>query len=91
MSRPRPRGRLGGLAGGLSRPTPGGRLGGVQAHTWGVQAQGCVSQHALRQTPPADGYCCRRYTSYWNAFLLNSFTVIFKPSVRLVADISKCR
>ena len=33
----------------------------------------CVSQHALRQTPPpqADGYCRRRYTSYWNAFLLH--------------------
>ena len=33
----------------------------------------CVSQYALRQTPPplpADGYCCGRYASYWNAFLL---------------------
>ena len=29
---------------------------------------GLVSQHALRQTPPRrDGYCCRRYASYWNA------------------------
>ena len=26
-------------------------------------------QHALRQTPPADGYCCGQYASYWNAFL----------------------
>ena len=25
----------------------------------------------LGQTPPpADGYCCGRYASYWNAFLL---------------------
>ena len=39
--------------------------GGVQA-----QAQGGVSQHAFRQTPPADGYCCGRYAFYWNAFLL---------------------
>ena len=22
-----------------------------------------------RYTPPADGYCCGRYVSYWNAFL----------------------
>ena len=57
---PGPRGRLGGLARGMSRPRPRGRLGdlaggcpglhpggGVQAQAWG-----CVSQHALRQTPP---------------------------------------
>ena len=61
-----PRGRLGGL-GGSPGPYPGGRLrglarAGLQAHTrgeversgpgLGVQAQGGVSQHALRQTPP---------------------------------------
>ena len=23
----------------------------------------------LADTPPADGYCCGRYASYWNAFL----------------------
>ena len=45
---------------GVSRPTPGGSPG---PHSG-------VSQHALRQTPPADGYCCRRYASFWNAFLL---------------------
>ena len=46
---------------------PGPGLGGVQAQG------GCVSQHALRQTPPppADGYCCGRYASYWNALLFN--------------------
>ena len=69
-------GRLRGLArggvsrttaggGGVSRPTPGG----LQAHT---QGEGCVSKHALRQTPSthtAGGYCCGRYASYWNAFL----------------------
>ena len=24
-------------------------------------------------TPPADGYCCGRYASYWNAFLLKFY------------------
>ena len=61
VSRPRPKGRLGDLAGGgvVSRPRPGGSPG-----------TGGVSQHALRQKPPpADGYCCGRYVSYSNAFL----------------------
>ena len=46
-------------------PHPRGKLrgmtlGGLQAHTWeGVPGQ----------TTPADGYCCGRYASYWNAFL----------------------
>ena len=69
--------------GGVSSPHPGGlqahTWGCLQAHTWGGISRptngGClqahnrgVSQHALRQTPP-NGYCCRRYASYWNAFL----------------------
>ena len=60
---PHPRGKLRGLANG----------GGLQAHTRGVPRPiwGGVSQHALRQTPPVDGYCCRQYASYWNAFLFN--------------------
>ena len=70
-SRPTAGGEVGGSGWGVSRPTLGGvqayTQGGVQAHTEG----GGVSQHALRQTPPADGYCCRRYASYWNAFLLS--------------------
>ena len=47
---------------GVSRPMPGG--------VWcpGSALRG-VSQHALRQTPPADGYYCGQYASYWNAFL----------------------
>ena len=41
-------------------------LGGVHG-----PAGGFVSQHALRQTPLGrDGYCCGRYASYWNSFLL---------------------
>ena len=56
VSRPTPRG--------VSRPTPGGvswpRPGGVWIST-------CCDP------PPhsAHGYCCRRYASYWNAFLFN--------------------
>ena len=48
---------------------------GLQVHTqeWGSPdpQTGGVSEHALRQTPlpTADGYCCGRYASYWNAFL----------------------
>ena len=77
--------------GGLPRegcPSPGLGVGvqaqargGVQAQAQGcVQALGeCVSQHAVRQTlpppPAADGYCCGRYTSYWNAFLFHKVSV----------------
>ena len=66
------------LGGGFSRHTPGGgflgaHLGGLQAHTrgvsrptWGVYP----SMHRGRTPPPADGHCCGRCASYWNAFLL---------------------
>ena len=47
--------------GGLQAHTQGG---GLQAHTQGVYP----SMHWGRPPPP-DGYCCRRYASYWNAFL----------------------
>ena len=69
--------------GGCLAPGPGGRLG-----VWPVSSPrpggagpgGCLSQHALRETPPppADGYCCGRYASYWNAFLLLGLFVIVK-------------
>ena len=68
---PHPRGKLRGLAWGVSRPTPGGGSPGTHP---GVR----VSQHALRQTPPhTDGYC-GRYASYWNAFL---FTILFRRGI----------
>ena len=61
LSRPRPRGDVGGSGRDVSRPTPRGG---------GCPGPGGVSQHALRQTPPsAEGYCCGRYALYWNAFL----------------------
>ena len=82
-----PREELGGYGwgGGLQAHTQGGALGsgqgGLQAHTrgGGIQAKamggGGQSQYALRQThpppPPADGYCCGQYASYWNAFLFS--------------------
>ena len=69
VSRPRPRGVC---PGGVSRPRPG-------------CVCVCVSQHALRQTPPlppADGYCCRRYASYWNAFLFSMAAHYRRPLTR---------
>ena len=65
VSRPTPRGVSRPTPRGVSRPTPGGSPG---PHPGGG---GGVSQHALRQTPLADGYCCGRYASYWNTFLFN--------------------
>ena len=58
---PHPREKLRG--GGVSRPTPG--RGEVSRPTPG----GCVSQHALRQTPP-DIYCCGQYASYWKCIVV---------------------
>ena len=63
-----PGGRLGGLAGrGVSRPRPGGSrprpVGG------GRFIPACIEADT---PPPADGHCCGRYASYWNAFLFLS-------------------
>ena len=52
----------------VSRPTPKGELEGLARGSPGPHL-GDVSQHALMQTLRADGYCCGRYASYWNAFL----------------------
>ena len=43
--------------------------------------RGVVSQHALRQTPAGDSYCCRWYASYWNAFL---FVIEITASLNIV-------
>ena len=82
VSRPTPSGEVeGDLGGGSPGPHPRGKFrvsqvhtqGGLQAHTWGcLQDHTCgVSIPACTEadTPP-DGYCCGRYASYWNAFLL---------------------
>ena len=84
VSRPRPRGRLGVWLEGVSRPRPRGSLGGCpDPHLGGCTGPdlGGVSKQTLRQTPPsADGYCCWRYSSYWNAF---SFFIISHSQVLL--------
>ena len=79
-------GKLRGLPRGISRPTPGWvsrlrprgvspgpHLGGVSRPTTGgcqVHTQGRVCTLACTEADPLDGYCCGRYASYWNAFLL---------------------
>ena len=57
--------------GGVSRPRPKGVC--LRGGCPGPGPRGGVSKHALRQTPPppADGHCCGRYASHWNAFLLS--------------------
>ena len=74
---------LGGLlahtrGGGISWPTPGrvARLtpgGDLWAHT-----QGGIPA-CTEVDPPADGYCCGRHVSYWNAFLLVFFVELLVP------------
>ena len=50
-------------------------------------AGGCVSQHALGQTPsPPDGHCSGRYASYWNAFL---FGKIFAENCMKMKEIGR--
>ena len=64
----------------VSRPTPRGSLRGLDGGVSRPTAGG-VSQHALRQTPTADGYCCGWYTSCyccgWYASCWNAFMLIF--------------
>ena len=67
LARSTPRGKVEGSGWGVSRPTPRGvpgpTPGGFQVHMGG-----CIP--ACTETdPPADGYCCRQYAFYWNAFL----------------------
>ena len=81
VSRPTPRGEVEGSGqGGLETHT----RGDLQVHSQGglrptprwvsrPTPRGCVFQHALRQTPPVDGYYRGRYASCWNAFLFQCF------------------
>ena len=39
--------------------------------SWGVPGPGGLLWGVPGGDPPQDGYCCGRYASYWNAFLLN--------------------
>ena len=65
---PHPRGKLRGLARVVSWPTPGG----------GACRGGCLLRGVCGEPPPRhrDSYCCRRYTSYWIAFLYNCESMI---------------
>ena len=49
----------------------GGGAGGLPRGVCLVCITACTEADTPRQNPPpADGYCCGRYASYWNAFLL---------------------
>ena len=79
-SRPTPKGEVEGdlvqahsqggkLRGIWFRPHPRGKLRGICLG--GACSRGClVLGEFLVETPLPDGYCCGRYASYWNAFLL---------------------
>ena len=57
----------------VSRPTPKGELeGSGQRGEWIFRPtpRGCIPACNEADSPPADGYCCGWYASYWNAFLL---------------------
>ena len=72
-----PRGREGspGPHPGVSRPTPGGSPGPHPGGTLGPHPWGCIPA-CTEADPPAEGYCCRQYASYWNAFLFRFRLVI---------------
>ena len=74
---------LGGGAWSWGVPGPGGCLvpRGVPGPGGGCLLRGCVpalggawSRGVPGGDPRRDGYCCRRYASYWNAFL---FKILF--------------
>ena len=61
----------------LFTDTPLGRHSPVQIPPW---ADTRLGRHPPgRHLPPADGYCSRRYASYWNAFLfiLDPHPIVF--------------
>ena len=49
-------------------PGPGGICS--QGGIWGVPGPGGCLVGGAPGRPPRDAYCCGRYASYWNAFLL---------------------
>ena len=53
---------------GVSRRRPGGCPGEGPG--------GCIPACTEANTPPADGYCCGRYASCWNAFLFQNCSLI---------------
>ena len=73
------------------RGCPGGLLGGIGPR--GVSSGALIPGGSARGMPlgdPPDGYCCGRYTSYWNAFLFviawtEEFTQWFMPNKSYVS------
>ena len=63
------------LLGGV--PTPGGCSPGRSASGGGACSKGgLLWKGGGVETPPkADGYCCGRYASYWNAFLFGKISI----------------
>ena len=77
---PHPRGKLRGI-------WPGGCLLQEGACSRGVCSSRCLLWEegvcsrgvcGVLETPPTprDGYCCRQYASYWNAFLFTRFSQV---------------
>ena len=65
---------VGGLGWGLVQ----GVLGGlVQGSPGGPGLGGCLVPGGCLVETPWDGYCCRRYASYWNAFLFDMLSFHF--------------
>ena len=57
---------------GVSRPRPRGGPGPGGICSSGCLVWGQVPAPEGETLPPPDGYCCGRYASYWNAFLVKS-------------------
>ena len=63
-----------GVCDSVHRGVPG--PGGVWSWEGGTWSQGVPGG-----APPPDGYCCRRYASYWNAFLFGNACCFFRDGV----------
>ena len=56
--------------------------GGISTHP---RTKGRHFPRTKGRHPPGDGYCCGRYASYWNAFLLLLSIYSYIPSIVEVA------
>ena len=84
---PHPRRKLRGLARGVSRPTPGGGSPGPHPGgclLWGGACSRGVCSGGVYVETPHNSYCCGRYASYWNAFLL-SFDLTLPVNLNVVS------
>ena len=66
--------------------SPGPSPGGLQAHTQGtggarITPGGVCRYPRMHWGRPPDGYCCRQYASYWNAFLFSIYLSVGKLSL----------